>query len=159
MYTCAWVVTQIFWMLRQHLLVAYGILAHLTLRTFILGMWESLQCVECLCVLHCMLQTCYLLFPLSHRSYLTPVRDEEAESLRKARSRQARQTRRSTQVSMTPPHPSVLLSFCLSSFYSSYFIIVATMSKAIRYRIKFIAVSTHSHLRSPRLKTNHSSFA
>lgn len=32
------------------------------------------------------------------RSYLTPVRDEEAESLRKARSRQARQTRRSTQV-------------------------------------------------------------
>ncbi|XP_043780043.1 protein phosphatase 1 regulatory subunit 12B isoform X4 [Cervus elaphus] len=30
-------------------------------------------------------------------SYLTPVRDEEAESLRKARSRQARQTRRSTQ--------------------------------------------------------------
>lgn len=35
-----------------------------------------------------------------HRSYLTPVRDEEAESLRKARSRQARQTRRSTQVSV-----------------------------------------------------------
>lgn len=35
------------------------------------------------------------------RSYLTPVRDEEAESLRKARSRQARQTRRSTQVSVT----------------------------------------------------------
>uniref|UniRef100_A0A8C5NPW9 Protein phosphatase 1 regulatory subunit n=1 Tax=Junco hyemalis TaxID=40217 RepID=A0A8C5NPW9_JUNHY len=33
----------------------------------------------------------------STRSYLTPVRDEEAESLRKARSRQARQTRRSTQ--------------------------------------------------------------
>lgn len=33
------------------------------------------------------------------RSYLTPVRDEEAESQRKARSRQARQTRRSTQVS------------------------------------------------------------
>ncbi|XP_051627612.1 protein phosphatase 1 regulatory subunit 12B isoform X9 [Manacus candei] len=32
-----------------------------------------------------------------NRSYLTPVRDEEAESLRKARSRQARQTRRSTQ--------------------------------------------------------------
>ncbi|XP_072504291.1 protein phosphatase 1 regulatory subunit 12B isoform X7 [Notamacropus eugenii] len=31
------------------------------------------------------------------RSYLTPVRDEEAESQRKARSRQARQTRRSTQ--------------------------------------------------------------
>ncbi|XP_017916342.1 PREDICTED: protein phosphatase 1 regulatory subunit 12B isoform X3 [Capra hircus] len=31
------------------------------------------------------------------RSYLTPVRDEEAESLRRARSRQARQTRRSTQ--------------------------------------------------------------
>ncbi|KAM9109086.1 protein phosphatase 1 regulatory subunit 12B isoform 1-T1 [Megaptera novaeangliae] len=31
------------------------------------------------------------------RSYLTPVRHEEAESLRKARSRQARQTRRSTQ--------------------------------------------------------------
>ncbi|XP_026568818.1 protein phosphatase 1 regulatory subunit 12B isoform X4 [Pseudonaja textilis] len=31
------------------------------------------------------------------RSYLTPVRDEEAESLRKARSRQARQSRRSTQ--------------------------------------------------------------
>nr|XP_033773582.1 protein phosphatase 1 regulatory subunit 12B isoform X3 [Geotrypetes seraphini] len=31
------------------------------------------------------------------RSCLTPVRDEEAESLRKARSRQARQTRRSTQ--------------------------------------------------------------
>ncbi|NWI92923.1 MYPT2 phosphatase, partial [Pitta sordida] len=31
------------------------------------------------------------------KSYLTPVRDEEAESLRKARSRQARQTRRSTQ--------------------------------------------------------------
>ncbi|XP_018615790.1 protein phosphatase 1 regulatory subunit 12A-like [Scleropages formosus] len=35
--------------------------------------------------------TCHL------RSYLTPVRDEEAESQRKARSRQARQTRRSTQ--------------------------------------------------------------
>ncbi|XP_005995511.1 protein phosphatase 1 regulatory subunit 12B-like [Latimeria chalumnae] len=31
------------------------------------------------------------------RSYLTPVRDEAAESQRKARSRQARQTRRSTQ--------------------------------------------------------------
>ncbi|KAJ8245450.1 hypothetical protein GJAV_G00270880 [Gymnothorax javanicus] len=31
------------------------------------------------------------------RSYLTPVRDEESESRRKARSRQARQTRRSTQ--------------------------------------------------------------
>ncbi|XP_023847150.1 protein phosphatase 1 regulatory subunit 12B isoform X5 [Salvelinus sp. IW2-2015] len=31
------------------------------------------------------------------RSHLTPVRDEEAESQRKARSRQARQTRRSTQ--------------------------------------------------------------
>ncbi|XP_028344019.1 protein phosphatase 1 regulatory subunit 12B isoform X8 [Physeter macrocephalus] len=34
---------------------------------------------------------------VQRRSYLTPVRDEEAESLRKARSRQARQTRRSTQ--------------------------------------------------------------
>lgn len=33
------------------------------------------------------------------RSYLTPVRDEESESQRKARSRQARQSRRSTQVS------------------------------------------------------------
>uniref|UniRef100_A0A8C4NFG0 Protein phosphatase 1 regulatory subunit n=1 Tax=Eptatretus burgeri TaxID=7764 RepID=A0A8C4NFG0_EPTBU len=33
----------------------------------------------------------------SIRSYLTPVRDEESESQRKARSRQARQTRRSTQ--------------------------------------------------------------
>ncbi|XP_043932442.1 protein phosphatase 1 regulatory subunit 12B isoform X4 [Protopterus annectens] len=31
------------------------------------------------------------------RSYLTPVRDEEAESQRRARSRQARQTRRPTQ--------------------------------------------------------------
>ncbi|KAF1372226.1 hypothetical protein PFLUV_G00262990 [Perca fluviatilis] len=31
------------------------------------------------------------------RSYLTPVRDEESESQRKARSRQARQSRRSTQ--------------------------------------------------------------
>ncbi|KAJ3586302.1 hypothetical protein NHX12_012702 [Muraenolepis orangiensis] len=31
------------------------------------------------------------------RAFLTPVRDEEAESQRKARSRQARQTRRSTQ--------------------------------------------------------------
>ncbi|XP_024915449.1 protein phosphatase 1 regulatory subunit 12B-like isoform X2 [Cynoglossus semilaevis] len=31
------------------------------------------------------------------RSYLTPVRDEEAESQRRARSRHARQTRRSTQ--------------------------------------------------------------
>uniref|UniRef100_G1QAI7 Protein phosphatase 1 regulatory subunit n=1 Tax=Myotis lucifugus TaxID=59463 RepID=G1QAI7_MYOLU len=37
------------------------------------------------------------LCPSLRRSYLTPVRDEEAESLRKARSRQARQTRRSTQ--------------------------------------------------------------
>nr|XP_015197711.1 PREDICTED: protein phosphatase 1 regulatory subunit 12B-like isoform X6 [Lepisosteus oculatus] len=37
--------------------------------------------------------------PFQHifRPYLTPVRDEEAESQRKARSRQARQTRRSTQ--------------------------------------------------------------
>ncbi|XP_062316499.1 protein phosphatase 1 regulatory subunit 12B-like [Osmerus eperlanus] len=34
---------------------------------------------------------------LCSRSYRTPVRDEEAESQRKARSRQARQTRRSTQ--------------------------------------------------------------
>ncbi|CAJ0938813.1 unnamed protein product [Ranitomeya imitator] len=34
---------------------------------------------------------------LSSRSYLTPVRDEESESQRKARSRQARQSRRSTQ--------------------------------------------------------------
>ncbi|XP_036091424.1 protein phosphatase 1 regulatory subunit 12B isoform X2 [Rousettus aegyptiacus] len=33
----------------------------------------------------------------SRRSYLTPVRDEEAESLRRARSRQARQARRATQ--------------------------------------------------------------
>uniref|UniRef100_A0A3B4Y8V7 cGMP-dependent protein kinase interacting domain-containing protein n=1 Tax=Seriola lalandi dorsalis TaxID=1841481 RepID=A0A3B4Y8V7_SERLL len=32
------------------------------------------------------------------RSYLTPVRDEESESQRKARSRQARQSRRSTQL-------------------------------------------------------------
>lgn len=32
------------------------------------------------------------------RLYLTPVRDEEAESQRKAKSRHARQTRRSTQV-------------------------------------------------------------
>ncbi|XP_036961172.1 protein phosphatase 1 regulatory subunit 12B-like [Acanthopagrus latus] len=31
------------------------------------------------------------------RSYLTPVRDDEAESQRKAKSRHARQTRRSTQ--------------------------------------------------------------
>ncbi|XP_077943427.1 uncharacterized protein LOC144383007 [Gasterosteus aculeatus] len=34
---------------------------------------------------------------LPSRSYLTPVRDEEAESQRKAKSRHARQTRRSTQ--------------------------------------------------------------
>ncbi|NXE94938.1 MYPT2 phosphatase, partial [Menura novaehollandiae] len=40
------------------------------------------------------------------RSYLTPVRDEEAESLRKARSRQARQTRRSTQVKNGIAHDS-----------------------------------------------------
>uniref|UniRef100_G3NPS6 cGMP-dependent protein kinase interacting domain-containing protein n=1 Tax=Gasterosteus aculeatus aculeatus TaxID=481459 RepID=G3NPS6_GASAC len=33
----------------------------------------------------------------SNRSYLTPVRDEEAEAQRKARSRHARQSRRSTQ--------------------------------------------------------------
>nr|XP_032826969.1 protein phosphatase 1 regulatory subunit 12A isoform X10 [Petromyzon marinus] len=39
------------------------------------------------------------------RSYLTPVRDEESESQRKARSRQARQTRRSTQgVTLTDLH-------------------------------------------------------
>lgn len=37
------------------------------------------------------------------RSYLTPVRDEESESQRKARSRQARQSRRSTQVSRSYP--------------------------------------------------------
>lgn len=36
------------------------------------------------------------------RSYLTPVRDEEAEAQRKARSRHARQSRRSTQVQMSP---------------------------------------------------------
>ncbi|XP_068611564.1 protein phosphatase 1 regulatory subunit 12A [Brachionichthys hirsutus] len=35
--------------------------------------------------------------PERRRSYLTPVRDEESESQRKARSRQARQSRRSTQ--------------------------------------------------------------
>ncbi|XP_017158343.1 protein phosphatase 1 regulatory subunit 12A isoform X1 [Poecilia reticulata] len=35
--------------------------------------------------------------PERRRSYLTPVRDEESESKRKARSRQARQSRRSTQ--------------------------------------------------------------
>lgn len=35
---------------------------------------------------------------LCNRSYLAPVRDEEAESQRKAKSRLARQTRRSTQV-------------------------------------------------------------
>lgn len=45
------------------------------------------------------------------RSYLTPVRDEEAESLRRARSRQARQARRATQVSVTLPGP---LAVCLS---------------------------------------------
>ncbi|XP_078733786.1 protein phosphatase 1 regulatory subunit 12C-like [Lampetra fluviatilis] len=39
------------------------------------------------------------------RSYLTPVRDEESESQRKARSRQARQNRRSTQgVTLTELH-------------------------------------------------------
>ncbi|XP_056603805.1 protein phosphatase 1 regulatory subunit 12A isoform X2 [Triplophysa dalaica] len=39
------------------------------------------------------------------RSYLTPVRDEESESQRRARSRQARQTRRSTQgVTLTDLH-------------------------------------------------------
>lgn len=37
------------------------------------------------------------------RSYLTPVRDEEAEAQRKARSRHARQSRRSTQVSLLFP--------------------------------------------------------
>lgn len=36
--------------------------------------------------------------PPRTRLYLTPVRDEEAESQRKAKSRHARQTRRSTQV-------------------------------------------------------------
>ncbi|KAM9752868.1 protein phosphatase 1 regulatory subunit 12B-like isoform 3-T3 [Menidia menidia] len=36
-------------------------------------------------------------FAPSSRSYLTPVRDDEAESQRKAKSRHARQTRRSTQ--------------------------------------------------------------
>ncbi len=36
------------------------------------------------------------------RSYLTPVRDEEAEAQRKARSRHARQSRRSTQVQTSP---------------------------------------------------------
>ncbi|ERE74355.1 protein phosphatase 1 regulatory subunit 12B isoform 1 [Cricetulus griseus] len=41
--------------------------------------------------------TAELTLLIGYRSYLTPVRDEEAESLRKARSRQARQTRRSTQ--------------------------------------------------------------
>lgn len=39
-----------------------------------------------------------LLFLYWPRLYLTPVRDEEAESQRKAKSRHARQTRRSTQV-------------------------------------------------------------
>ncbi|RXM36208.1 Protein phosphatase 1 regulatory subunit 12C [Acipenser ruthenus] len=39
------------------------------------------------------------------RSYLTPVRDEEAEAQRKARSRHARQSRRSTQgVTLTDLH-------------------------------------------------------
>nr|XP_032826951.1 protein phosphatase 1 regulatory subunit 12A isoform X8 [Petromyzon marinus] len=43
--------------------------------------------------------------PSVGRSYLTPVRDEESESQRKARSRQARQTRRSTQgVTLTDLH-------------------------------------------------------
>ncbi|KAG8518043.1 Protein phosphatase 1 regulatory subunit 12B [Galemys pyrenaicus] len=42
-------------------------------------------------------QRSYSCYVILYRSYLTPVRDEEAESLRKARSRQARQTRRSTQ--------------------------------------------------------------
>ncbi|XP_039619588.1 protein phosphatase 1 regulatory subunit 12A [Polypterus senegalus] len=36
-------------------------------------------------------------FKERRRSYLTPVRDEEAEALRKAKSRHARQSRRSTQ--------------------------------------------------------------
>ena len=40
------------------------------------------------------------------RSYLTPVRDEEAEAQRKARSRHARQSRRSTQVQTSPAHMS-----------------------------------------------------
>lgn len=38
------------------------------------------------------------------RSYLTPVRDEEAEAQRKARSRHARQSRRSTQVQTVSAH-------------------------------------------------------
>lgn len=38
------------------------------------------------------------------RSYLTPVRDEEAEAQRKARSRHARQSRRSTQVKNKKNH-------------------------------------------------------
>lgn len=57
------------------------------------------------------------------RSYLTPVRDEEAESLRKARSRQARQTRRSTQVSVPPLRPCVLL--CPVTTPSSHSLVTA----------------------------------
>lgn len=93
--------------------------------------------------------TCCFLLP---RSYLTPVRDEEAESLRKARSRQARQTRRSTQVSVTSPHYSVILSFCLSSGSMclkiwKWMLLFQPlhcnfqMSKAVLYRSKFITLS------------------
>lgn len=94
--------------------------------------------------------TCYFLLP---RSYLTPVRDEEAESLRKARSRQARQTRRSTQVSVTSPHYSVIY-FVFLPFQWKYVLKIwkwmllfqplhcnFQMSKTLLYRSKFITLS------------------
>lgn len=65
--------------------------------------WPCLPCVYlCDSVLlhqpHYFKALCLLLFSDWCRSYLTPVRDDEAESQRKAKSRHARQTRRSTQV-------------------------------------------------------------
>jgi hypothetical protein len=60
------------------------------------------------------------------RSYLTPVRDEEAESLRKARSRQARQTRRSTQVSVTFAFECPFVQCFHWTYILSYFIFTHT---------------------------------
>lgn len=51
------------------------------------------------------------------RSYLTPVRDEEAEAQRKARSRHARQSRRSTQVRTSPLRTFKSFALLLTSLH------------------------------------------
>lgn len=64
----------------------------------LLDLFICVEFSDCVLLLQIFIFNCVFFFFHRSRFYLTPVRDEEAESQRKAKSRHARQTRRSTQV-------------------------------------------------------------